>query len=229
MRHGSTKIGCVLMLIALAIIAGIGVSLASSRGGSGAPESGADASAPPVDDGALEIVFAYGSKKQSWVDEVTTRFNASGATVDAQRIRVAPRPMGSGECIDDVLSGKVRAHVISPASSAFIVQGNARARASSGHDLVATSENLVLSPVVIALWRPMAEALGWPTTPIGWSDILALAREPAGWAARGHPEWGPLRFGHTHPEYSNSGLIALFAELYAAAGKTRGLTLADLQ
>jgi Ca-activated chloride channel family protein len=86
----------------------------------------------------------------------------------------------------------------------------------------------VLSPVVIAMWKPMAEALGWGAHPVGWSDILALARQPNGWAAHGHPEWGPFRLGHTHPEFSNSGLISMLAETYAAVGKVNGLTLADV-
>ena len=42
------------------------------------------------------------------------------------------------------------------------------------------------------------------------------------------PQWGKFRFGHTHPEYSNSGLISLLAEVYAATGKTRGLTREDV-
>src|SRR6185436_17031324 len=89
--------------------------------------------------------------------------------------------------------------------------------------------NLVLSPVVIAMWRPMAEAIGLGCQPVGWSDVLALARDPAGWASHGHPEWGAFKLGHTHPEYSNSGLIALLAEAYAGAGKVAGLTLADVR
>jgi Ca-activated chloride channel family protein len=74
----------------------------------------------------------------------------------------------------------------------------------------------------------MAEALGWGKKPIGWSDILALSRNPAGWKAYGYPQWGQFKFGHTHPQFSNSGLISLFAEVYAASGKTAGLTTADI-
>jgi Ca-activated chloride channel family protein len=74
----------------------------------------------------------------------------------------------------------------------------------------------------------MAEAIGWGKKPIGWAEILSLARNQKGWEAYGFPQWGKFKFGHTHPEYSNSGLIALFAEAYAASGKTAGLTLADL-
>src|SRR5262249_12399054 len=56
-----------------------------------------------------------------------------------------------------------------------------------------------------------------------------LARQPEGWAAHGHAEWGRFRFGHTHPRASNSGLIALLAEAYAGAGKISALTLEDVR
>ncbi|MGO9601332.1 MAG: extracellular solute-binding protein [Isosphaeraceae bacterium] len=94
--------------------------------------------------------------------------------------------------------------------------------------MIKGTKNLVLSPVVIAIWKPMAQALGWPEKAIGWSDILTLAREPTGWATRGYPEWGAFKFGHTHPEYSNSGLVSILAEVYAAAEKHDDLTLEDL-
>jgi Ca-activated chloride channel family protein len=87
----------------------------------------------------------------------------------------------------------------------------------------------VLSPVVIALWQPMAEALGWPEKSIGWADVAALATSDEGWSAFGYPEWGSFKFGHTHPNYSNSGLVSVIAEAYAGADKQRGLTLDDLQ
>jgi Ca-activated chloride channel homolog len=81
--------------------------------------------------------------------------------------------------------------------------------------------------VVIAMWKPI-EALGWEKKPIGWWNILALARNQKGWAAYGYPQWGSFKFGHTHPQFSNSGLISLFAEVYAASGKTAGITTSDL-
>ena len=82
----------------------------------------------------------------------------------------------------------------------------------------------MLTPLVIAMPEPMAEALGWPDEPIGWADILELATDPQGWAAYGHPEWGPFRLGKTNPNFSTSGLSALIAQSYAATGKTEGLT-----
>src|SRR5258708_16574822 len=111
------------------------------------------------------------------------------------------------------------ADITSPASTAFSKLGKAESLAKRGKDLVATTENLVLSPVVIAMWKPMAEAIGYGKKPLGWSDILALARDRRGWSAYGHPEWGPFRFGHTSPEPSTSGPISILAEVYPAPRK----------
>ncbi|MEZ5226876.1 MAG: extracellular solute-binding protein [Acidimicrobiales bacterium] len=63
---------------------------------------------------------------------------------------------------------------------------------------------------------------------MGWSDILALATDDQGWAAYGHPEWGEFRLGKTNPNFSTSGLSALIAQTYAAAGKTENLSTEDL-
>jgi Ca-activated chloride channel family protein len=70
----------------------------------------------------------------------------------------------------------------------------------------------------------MAEAMGWPAQAIGWDRLAALAADPQGWAAYGHPEWGQFKFGHTLPDYSNSGLLILTALAYDRLGLTSELT-----
>ncbi|HEX6100818.1 MAG TPA: VWA domain-containing protein [Thermoanaerobaculia bacterium] len=178
----------------------------------------------------VRLTFTYGSEKEAWIKEATAAFNAGEHKIaSGKRIQVEAIPMGSGESIDELLNETRKAHLTSPASAAFVTLANAQSRARTGQDLIERPENLVLSPVVIAMWRPMAEALGWPGKAVGWSDVLALSRNPEGWASVGHPEWGPFRFGHTHPESSNSGLISILAEVYAATGKKSGLSVADLQ
>ncbi|HXB20474.1 MAG TPA: VWA domain-containing protein [Candidatus Solibacter sp.] len=190
------------------------------------PEAGSQQPAPA---NSLELIFTYGSEKEKWIADVTDAFNRNARkTSSGKRIFVRAIPMGSGECIDEILSGSRKTHVTSPASAAFVKIGNAQSRSKTGHDLLGPTENLVLSPVVIAMWKPMAEAIGWGKKPIGWADILALSRNQQGWKSYGFPQWGQFKFGHTHPDYSNSGLISLFAETYAAVNKTAGLTLADL-
>lgn len=194
------------------------------------PRDAGSGPAPADDPGRLQLLFTYGSEKEEWIREVTARFNSERhRTAAGKVIRVEAVPQGSGELIDDLLAGVRKAHLTSPASAAFLKLGNAQSRARTGKDLIGETRNLVLSPVVIALWRPMAEAIGWGRQPVGWGDILALARDAQGWAGRGHPEWGAFKLGHTHPEYSNSGLISLLAEAYAGAGKVAGLTLADVR
>src|SRR5262249_36015227 len=137
-------------------------------------------------------------------------------------------PMGSGEAIDEVMEERRQPHIISPASAAFIKLGNAQSQNKYGRDLIVSTDNLVLSPVVIAMWKPMAEAIAWGKKPTGWRDALALAHNQTGWEAYGYPQWGRFKFGHTHPQFSNSGLISLFAEVYAGSGKTAKLTAADV-
>jgi Ca-activated chloride channel homolog len=185
-------------------------------------------SGAPIRDG-VELTFTYGSEKEKWITEVTNAFNRGDhRTASGKRIFVRAYPMGSGEAIDDVLEGRSKPHIISPASAAFIKLGNAQSQSRTGKDLIGATDNLVLSPVVIAMWKPMAEAIGWGKKPIGWSEILALAKNQKGWEGYGYPQWGRFKFGHTHPQFSNSGLISLFAEVYAASKKTAGLTLADV-
>jgi len=74
----------------------------------------------------------------------------------------------------------------------------------------------------------MAEALGWPDKPIRWEDLIALSVNPEGWGSLGHPEWGQFKFGHTHPDFSNTGLLMMTSLAYATAGKNSGLTAAEV-
>ena len=59
--------------------------------------------------------------------------------------------------------------------------------------------------------------MGYPDKPLGWSDLLAKAQSDK-------------NFKWSHPSTTSaSGLLATLAEFYAAAGKTRGLTVEDVQ
>ena len=178
----------------------------------------------------VTVSILYGSEKQSWLEPMIAAYNAAGhKTADGAVITVEGTVMGSIESFNAIMSGQIQPTVWSPASSIYIPVANAQWRQSHGADLVTgTPKDLVLSPVVIAMWEPMARALGWPGKTLGWSDIAALATSDQGWSAYGYPEWGSFKFGHTHPGYSNSGLVAVIAEAYAGAGKQRDLTAADL-
>src|SRR3712207_3784685 len=116
----------------------------------------------------------------------------------------------------------------SPASSSWGAILNQRLTDKGGEAIAPDGTPFMLTPLVIAMPKPMADALGYPEKPIGFSDILALSRNAEGWGAYGHPEWGPFRLGKTNPNFSTSGLSALIAQYYAATGKTSDLTVEDL-
>jgi Ca-activated chloride channel family protein len=185
----------------------------------------------PIGRDTVTISIIYGSEKQAWLEPLVEEFNDQRhETEDGSIIVVEATPMGSIESADGIVSGELQPTVWSPASSIYIPVANAEWRKEHAEDLVVgTPEDLVLSPVVIAMWRPMAEALGWPDEPLGWADIAAMATSEEGWAAHGYPEWGSFKLGHTHPNHSNSGIVSVIAEAYAGAGKQRDLTLQDLQ
>jgi Ca-activated chloride channel family protein len=185
-----------------------------------------------VPDDALVVRMLYGSEKEAWIEDVTAEFNGAGHQTESGRtIFVEAVPMGSAESMDLILSGQEQPAIWSPASSILVPVANQEwASLNNGEQL--TEDNpppLVLSPVVIAMWQPMAEALGWPDEPIGWSTIAEIMREDQTWADFGRPEWGPFQFGHTHPDYSNSGITSILGIVYAGTDKTRDLTMEDVQ
>jgi Ca-activated chloride channel homolog len=180
--------------------------------------------------GAVVVLLDYGSEKKTWMEEMVTRYAATNPkTKGGKPIYIKSTSMGSGEIMQGVLAGVRKPHVFSPASEAYLTLLNQYWQAqNTGKILAPPGDDLLLSPIVIAMWKPMAEALGWPNKPIGWAEIIAIGQNPKGWDSLGHPEWGRFKLGHTHPKLSNSGLLAVLAEAYAGAKKTRDLTEQDL-
>jgi Ca-activated chloride channel family protein len=180
----------------------------------------------------VTLTMAYSSEKQDWVEDVVKDFNSQHLAACDGPITVQATPTGSGQSMQQILDGSLQPDIWSPAGSVWITLLNDQWHSKHGSDLVGTGANdtpsLVSSPVVIAMWLPQAKALGWPQKPIGWADIAKLSTDPQGWKTYGHPEFGQFKFGHTHPEYSNSGLDAVIAMNYAATNKLRGLTVDDV-
>jgi Ca-activated chloride channel family protein len=184
----------------------------------------------------ITVDMEVSPEKVDLLTDLAKRFNGSDrASLDGECITVHVVQKSSGEAAsllaDDWPNPKAngpRPVVWSPASSAWGQVVNQR-RADAGKKAIAPAGSpLQLTPLVIAMPKPMAETLGYPNTPLGYADILGLARNPDGWGAYGHPEWGPFRLGKTNPNFSTSALNATIAQYYAASGKTSGLTLEDL-
>lgn len=221
-RHRSSRVGAAVAAIAAAAV----LAAACSGGESG---SGDDRSE------CIQVDAAVSSEKIDLLGDLADDFNDSGATVDGTCIDVEVQKVASGVAAQrladgwDTATDGPRPVIWSPASSAWGQILNQRLSTAGKPAMATDPVSFMNTPLVIAMPRPMAEALGWPDQPIGWSDILALSRAENGWADKGHPEWGRFRLGKTNPNYSTSGLHALIAQTYAATGKTAGLSSEDLQ
>jgi Ca-activated chloride channel family protein len=189
----------------------------------GAPR-GVVASQSPV-----EVLFASSDGKKEWVDAVTEAFHRSQPTVGGRPIHVTVSHMRTGESRQNILDGKEKPTIWGPAGASWVDLMNRDWQLREHQPFLEEVRPTVRTGLVIALWEPMARAMGWPEKQIGWSDLVRVASDPRGWAAYHHPEWGAFRFGHAHPDYSNSAMLSVVSEIYAAAGKTRGLTPADLE
>ncbi|MCX7789260.1 MAG: VWA domain-containing protein [Chloroflexaceae bacterium] len=186
------------------------------------PITGGDG--PPAN--AIRVSIAYSPEKEKWLNEQIPRFNQQRVTIEGRPVFVEGINKSSGVARTEIKNGTLNVTVWSPSASTWLEV----LKLESGNPNVAVSNNpLVLTPVVIGMWRPMAEAMGWPNQPIGWSDMLALIEDPQGWGKFGHPEWGRFSWGHTDPEVSTTALSTLIAEFYAASGKQRNLPVADVQ
>jgi Ca-activated chloride channel family protein len=224
--------------VALALVVAL-VLAACSAGGSEedgglAEDGGEGAFGDPGD--CVVVDVAVSSEKIDLLSDLAETFNGSAdAEVDGRCVFIRPYTKASGEAArllgegwaDEEADGP-RPVIWSPASSAWGAIVNQRLAAQGQAEIVPPSEPFMLTPLVIAMPEPMAEALGYPQEPVGWADILQLAREDQGWGAFGNPQWGPFRLGKTNPNFSTSGLSALIAQYYAATGKTADLTAEDL-
>jgi Ca-activated chloride channel family protein len=180
--------------------------------------------------------MASSPEKIDLMTALAKAFNGSPlAKLGAECIFVRPQKKSSGGAAqllytnwDEAVEGP-RPVVWSPAASAWGGVVNQKRIDGGQQAIVGTGNPFMVTPLVIAMPKPMADALGYPAKPIGWADILSLAKDPNGWAAVGRPEFGPFKLGKTNPNFSTSGLNALIAQTYAASGKTTGLSAEDLE
>jgi Ca-activated chloride channel homolog len=220
-------VGIILIILVRAVFGGGGGGSSSSP--SAIPSSKGD---PPC----VQVNITASSEKAALLKQIAQDYVADAEPIGGHCVAVAVTSKSSGGAMtalargwDEAVDGP-RPDVWSPAASSWAVILQQRLAEQDRPDLVPDDIQKVAStPLVIAMPRPMGEALGWPNTPIGWSDILSLAQDPAGWGKFGHPEWGAFRLGKTNPNFSTSGLNATIGAYFAATGLSSDLTVANVQ
>jgi Ca-activated chloride channel family protein len=212
-----------------------GVHWVSTRDASGAGAGAAVTMPATPRPGCTTLTVAASSEKAALMATIAGTYNSTGPSVDGQCIgvRVVSKASGDAEAAlargwDESLDGP-RPDVWSPAASTWVGLLREDLIKADRPDITpATSPSVTSTPLVLAMPQPMAEALGWPKAAIGWSDLLRLAQDPHGWAAKGHPEWGRFTLGKTNPNLSTSGLAATVGAFVAATGRSSDLTERDL-
>jgi len=220
-------------IIGLALIIGARILLGGGGGGGEDDPISLGGGADRSD--CLPVRVVASSEKAALLSQLAASYNGTDPSVDGQCVDMTVVSKASGGAAqalargwDEVIDGP-RPDVWTPASSSWAVLVNqVSAEQDNPSPIPDDFSSLVQTPLVIAMPKPMAQALGWPDQQIGWSDLVDLAKAPQGWGAEGHPEWGKFKLGKTNPNYSTSGLNATIASYFAATGLSSDLTLKNV-
>ncbi len=177
--------------------------------GSGSAQ--ADSSARPSGS-VTEITMTYSSEKKEWLELAAADFRKEHPEIKLDLV-----PKGSLDAALAILDDKDRPTIFSPADSLILnllvsdwkMKGRSSLVGTSGKD---EPQSLMITPLVLVIWEDrehvLAKTGGGRLT---WKGIHKAITSNKGWpAVGGKPEWGFVKFGHTDPTKSNSGLQALY-------------------
>jgi Ca-activated chloride channel family protein len=176
---------------------------------------------------ALVIDVVANTALTPWLEEAVGAFNdAKFKTEAGERIYAQLVLLDAGQAVTSIVAGQENPALWIPDEAVWVdvlaEEGN---QAFQG-DCVSVAE----SPLVIAMWRPLAESLGWPGRKLGWLDIGSIAADPSAWAYYSGGQYGPsLRLGHTHPGLSNTGMETLLAVIQSAQSAVEAVSVEDIQ
>jgi Ca-activated chloride channel family protein len=202
-----------LSLIILFILITLACSLGGDNGG------------PPRNATLVEVTA--NTSLTSWLENAVKTFNEAGIKTPADKpIFVTLKAVEAGQAVADMTSGAALPALWIPDNEVWLNVLAEQGQAS----FQGNCQSLATSPLVIAMWQPIAEALGWPGRSLGWLDIGSLAADPSAWAYYSGGQFGAsLRIGHTHPGLSGSGVSTLLALVQAAQAKAEAVSVADIQ
>jgi Ca-activated chloride channel family protein len=190
---------------------------------SGNQPGGADA--VPAGD-RITIGIAYGTEKRTWLTWAVEEF---AKTKDGKKIEVKLIPLGSIEAAHAIVKGDQSINVWSPASSLYKYQLADEWKMKNSGEVIAKEEPLALTPMVFVFWDERYEAFVAKYQEANFRTISKALAEPGGWGGIAkREEWGLFKFGHTHPNQSNSGLMTLVLEAQDYYKKSTALTLGDI-
>ena len=208
------KTGCrsILLVIAILALTMIACRLTASDG-------------PPRN--AVTIGLTASSNLRPWLESAVGEFNDGKTKVASGKpIYVWLDLVESGQAVSSMAGGGPLPELWVPDDPVWVTLLADRGDTSFQGNCISLAE----SPLVIAMWRPVAEALGWPGRSLGWLDVGSLAADPSAWTYYSGGQFGEtLRLGHTHPGLSASGVSTLLAIVQAAESKQEAVGVDDIQ
>jgi Ca-activated chloride channel homolog len=163
-----------------------------------------------------------------WLTGSVKEFNTNHTKLSSGKpVYVILQSVEAGQAVIDMTaSGSVLPDIWIPDSPVWTAVLTEKGKNNFQADCVSVAQ----SPLVIAMWRPVAESLGWPGRSLGWLDIGSLAADPSAWAYYSGGQFGAtFRLGHTHPGLSGTGAETLLAVVQAALSKKEPVSANEIQ
>ena len=227
----------VILIFILASAGGAYYFLMQNRGGGAGNSTGSSAStgtnagtgiAPTGGNSgpAVEIGIAYGTEKKEWLKWSVDQF---AQAPEGKNIKVNLLPFGSLEGAQAIVKGNEKINVWSPASAMYKDTFVQNWQLNHADSPIFKEEALALTPMVFVMWEERYQAYLQKYKVLTFKTIADALQEKGGWETIAQkPEWGMFKFGHTHPNESNSGLATLLLMAHEYQGKAKRLEVRDI-
>lgn len=182
----------------------------------------------------INVLFTCSTEKVDWMTAAVNAFHASNATIGGKAIQIELDLRGSLDGQQKILNGTIQPIIWSPASFLELNQlVSAWEQAHGGKDIIILSgdlqpKELVFSPLVFAAWQDRSDVLLREYASIDWPSIHAALKLNNWSDIGGQSTWGPVKFGHTRPDKSNSGLLAITLLAYSFFKQQRELAVSQI-
>ncbi|GAA5195731.1 vWA domain-containing protein [Microbacterium jejuense] len=177
----------------------------------------------------VRVLASY--ENAEMVENLAEAYNAQPRNVAGSCVTVTSSKEKSGAAAAVVATGfpnspdDQKPTVWLPDSSTWVDVAQSEGATALGND----GTSVAVSNIVLAMPKPLAQAIGWSSEAPSWSEVFEAAGDADLWSGLGHPEWGAFKLGKTSPLVATSGEAAMFASYGTAAGSIDELTAAEVE
>lgn len=178
----------------------------------------------------VELAIAASPDQAPVVESLAKKWQEDAPEIDGRCAQVSVRAAQSAEVANSLTpnwkadSQDPRIDVWMPDSSVWITSAGARPEVAP---MVSNTPTTVAqSPVVMALPKPMAQALGWPDKVVSWAELAKTRVAGTTWARFKHADWQQIKIGVGDPRASFPALGTLLS--VADADGDNSVTEAEL-